>query len=56
MTNGENCPGGQSGRNAELTLNNYQAPDLRLRRDVGSHFTPRLGSELKHNKHATCSF
>jgi len=44
VTNGDNCPGGQRGRNAELTLNIYQAPDLRLYRDVGSQSIPHRDS------------
>jgi hypothetical protein len=44
MTNGDNYPGGQRGRNAELALNSYQTPHLRLCRDVGSQSILHRGS------------
>ena len=44
MTNGDNNPEGRRGRNAELTLNTYLAPDLRLCRNVGSHSVLHRGS------------
>ena len=44
MTNGDNYPGGQRGRNAELTLNTYLAPDLRLCKNLGSQPILHRGS------------